>query len=266
MQFKDGFLFGCGALLVLAVVLLIAGNTFAASGSTTGLNLSEYTGTLNVNGNGYVYADPDIAKISVGVVTEASTASQAMADNAERMDQVVKAVKKLGIADKDIQTSRVSVEPEYANVVKDPSATYYYPVQAQQNISGYKATNTIIVTVRDITKVSQAIDAAGNSGSNQIQGVTFQLSDESQAKAYNEALQKAVTDGSSKAGTMASAAGVSGYKLKTVSESGYYYPVYSDNVLAADSVRSAAAVATPISTGQAKVQASVSMTYVFLPQ
>lgn len=265
MQLKDGFLFGCGTLLALCIILILAGNTFAAGGATTtGVNLSEYSGTISVTGTGNVYAEPDIAKITIGVITEASTSTQAMADNANKMDEVVRAVRSLGIAEKDIQTSRVSVEPEYASENVSPYSSYYYP--AKQNITGYKATNTVTVTVRDISKVGQAIDAATSAGSNTVQGVTFLLSDERQAQAYNEALQKAVTDGSSRADTIATAAGVSGYKLKSLSESGGYYPMYSDNVLAGDALEKATAVTTPISAGQAKVQATVSMCYVFIPQ
>jgi uncharacterized protein YggE len=265
MHLKDGFLFSCGMLLALCIILIVAGNSFAAGGATTtGVNLSEYSGTICVSGNGYVYADPDIAKITIGVITEASTSTQAMADNANKMDGVVRAIRSLGIAEKDIQTSRVSVEPEYASENTSTYSSYYYP--AKQNIIGYKATNTVTVTVRDISRVGQAIDAANNAGSNTIQGVTFLLSDERQAQAYNEALQKAIKDGSTKANTMATAAGVSGYKLKSLSESGGYYPMYSDNVLAGEALERATAVTTPVSAGQAKVQATVSMNYVFIPQ
>lgn len=266
MQLKDGFLFGCGTLLALCIILILAGNTFAAGGTTTtGVNLSEYSGTISVTGTGYVYAEPDVAKITIGVITEAGTSTQAMADNANKMDEVVRAVRSLGIAEKDIQTSRVSVEPEYASEDVSPySSCYYYP--AKQNITGYKATNTVTVKVRDISKVGQAIDAATSAGSNTVQGVTFLLSDERQAQAYDEALQKAVTDGSSRADTIATAAGVSDYKLKSLSESGGYYPMYSDNVMVGDAMEKATAVTTPISAGQAKVQATVSMCYVFIPQ
>lgn len=266
MKFKEGFLFGCGALLALCILLLVASNTFAAGGaSATAINMSEYAGTICVTGTGYVYAEPDIAKITIGVITEASTSTQAMDDNANRMDEVVKAIKRLGIADKDIQTSRVSVEPQYAS---EYPATYssYYPYTSKQNITGYKATNTVCVTVRDLSKVGAAIDAANDAGSNTIHGVTFLLSDERQSAAYTEALEKAVGDGSGKAKTMATAAGVENYKLKTLSESGGYYPVYSDNYYAGAEMAKATAATTPISAGQAKVQATVSMNYVFMPQ
>ncbi len=263
MKFKDGFLFGCGVLLAAFIILFIVGNTFAASGSSTGVNLSEYTGTINANGNGYVYVEPDIAKITVGVVTEASTSTQAMADNANQMDQVVKAIKKAGIADRDIQTSRVSVEPEYASEVRDYVSSYYYP--AKQNISGYKATNTMTITVRDTSKLGPVIDAAYNSGSNEIRGVVFMLSEDLQAQVYKQALQAAVLEATDKAKTMATAAGVTDYKLKTLTESGAYYPVYYDSY-ATNGITKSEAAPTPVSPGEQKVQATVSMTYVFIPQ
>ncbi|WP_424359786.1 SIMPL domain-containing protein [Methanocella sp. MCL-LM] len=265
MKLKDGFLFGCGALLAVFCILFLAGNTFAAGGSSTGVNLSEYSGAICVTGTGYVYAEPDIAKITIGVITEAGTSTQAMDDNANRMDEVVKAIKRLGIADKDIQTSRVSVEPQYASEYP-VSYSSYYPYTSRQNITGYKATNTVCVTLRDLSKVGPAIDAANDAGSNTIQGVTFLLSEERQSAAYTEALEKAVADGSGKAKTMATAAGVENYKLKTLSESGGYYPIYSDNYYAGAEMAKATGASTPISAGQAKVQATVSMNYVFMPR
>lgn len=266
MKFKDGFLFGCGTLLAVCILLFVAGNSFAAGGTaTTGINISEYSGTICTTGTGYVYAEPDLAKITIGVITEASTSTRALEDNANRMDEVVKAIKRMGIADKDIQTSRVSVEPEYAS---EYPATYssYYPYTSKQNITGYKATNTVTVTVRDLSKVGPVIDATNAAGSNTLQGVTFLLSEERQSQAYTEALQKAVADGSSKARTMTAAAGVTDYKLKTLSESGGYYPIYTDNYLVGAQMEKASGAATPISAGQAKVQATVSMNYVFIPQ
>jgi len=264
MQFKNGFLFVCGGLLALCIVFIVSANTFAVGGSSNSVNLSEYTGTIAADGNGYVYADPDIAMVTVGVVTEGSTSTQAMADNANKMDAVVKTIKGLGVADKDIQTSQVSVQPKYTTTYPG-YASANIPVTVTQNISGYTATNTVTVTVRDLSKTGPVVDAAYNSGSNQIQGVTFSLSDDLQSKVYNEALQKAIADGTGKAKTMATAAGVTDYKLKTISESGSYYPV-AFNGLSTSGMADKAVAPTTISPGQAKVQASVSLTYVFVPQ
>lgn len=247
-------LLGCGTLLALCLAVAVAAGP---AGASTG----NYNGTIDVTGKGYVYADPDIAKITVGVITEGASSTQALGDNADRMSAVVGAVKGLGIPDKDIKTAGVSLEPEYASENR-PSTSY---VQARQNISGYKATNTVTVTVRDLSKVGPAVDAAGSAGSNEIQGVSFQLSEDSQAAAYGEALQKAIADGTDKARAMAGAAGVSGYRLKTLSESGTHYPVYAENFAAGGGMAKAAAAPTPVSPGHAKVEATVSMVYEFIP-
>lgn len=267
MQYKGGFLFGGSVLVALCLMSVLACGAFEAAGGTgtTGENLSQKMGTIDVNGNGIVYTEPNIAKITVGVITESGTSQQAMADNANKMDGVVNAVKGIGIPARDIKTATISVEPEYASE-NPPPAAHSYPVPAKQNITGYKATNTIIVTIRDLTRAGAVIDAASGAGSNEVQGVTFQLSDELQSPVYNEALQKAIADGTDKARTIANAAGIASYKLKSISESGYRSPVYAYEGLGGPAMAKAAAVSTPVSAGQAKVEASVSMTYIFVPQ
>lgn len=265
MQYKGGLLFGFSLLLALCLMSVLASSAFEADGGTTGVNLSEKPGTISVNGNGIVYTEPDIAKITVGVITEAGTSTQAMADNANKMDSVVNSVKGKGIPAKDIKTATISVEPEYASE-NPPPASLSYPVPAKQNISGYKATNTITVTIRDLTLAGAVIDAASAAGSNEIQGVSFQLSDELQSRVYDDALKKAIADGTDKAQTIATAAGITGYKLKSISESGSRSPVYAYEGMGGAAMAKAASAPTPVSAGQTKVEATVSMTYIFVPQ
>jgi uncharacterized protein YggE len=192
MGFKQGFLFVSGALFALAAIFIIIGSS-TAQNTPPAINMSLYAGTLSVSGNSYVYADPDLAKVTIGVTTEAATSTQAMADNANAMDQVIKAIKQLGISEKDIKTSRVSLQPKYS--YEYPTATAYPdkpniavppspPTSLATKIVGYTATNTVTVTVRDMAKVGQVIDAGYNSGANQVQGVTFLLSDEKGAEVY----------------------------------------------------------------------------------
>ncbi|WP_231844926.1 SIMPL domain-containing protein [Methanocella arvoryzae] len=254
-------------LCALFLISLTAGSAYAADGTDddTDGNLSEKAGTINVNGHGTVYSEPDVAKVTIGVITEAATSTQAMADNANKMSSVVAGIKSVGIPDRDIQTATISVEPEYAS--ENPSnSAMIYPPPAKQNITGYKATNTVTVTVRDLSKVGGVIDAATSAGSNEIQGVTFMLSDERQSRVYQEALQKAIMDGAAKAKNISSAAGITDYKLKSVSESGPGYPVYSYEGAGGAMMARAAAAPTPVSTGEIKVEASVSMRYTFVPR
>lgn len=268
MGFKQGFLFTCGAILALAAILLIIGNT-SAQNTAPAVNMSIYTGTISVSGTGYVYAEPDMAKVSIGVTTEATTSTQAMADNANAMDKVINAIKAQGIPAGDIKTSTVSLQPKYEYQYPTSSSGSYDkpspPASLSTRIVGYTATNTVTVTVRDISKVGAVIDAGYNGGANQIHGVSFTLSDEKGASVYKQALQKAVAEASDKAKVIASASGVGEIKLKTISESGQYYPVAYDG-MERSAMATGAVAPTPVSPGQQHVSATVSLTYVYIPQ
>jgi hypothetical protein len=256
MEFKQGFLLGLGIISAIIIVLAFIGNPGNLSaGMTTCTNESERT--ITVTGSGYVYSVPDQAIISVGVVTEATTSTDAMAQNADKMDAVIKAVKAKGIPEKDIQTKRVSVQPVY-NYFVQPNGSADKP-----QIVGYTATNTVTITVRDTAKTGPVIDAAYASGSNKINGVSFMLSDEKAKTLYKEALEKAVIEGKDKAKTIASAADIQGMKLKTITESGYYYPQPYYDSFAGYAMEKSAAAPTPISPGEEKVTATVTMVYTF---
>jgi len=284
MGFRHGFLFVCGALLALAAIFLIIGNT-TAQNAPSGINSSLYSGTISVTGNGYVYADPDLAKVTIGVTTEATTSSQAMADNANAMNAVIAAIRQVGIPDKDIQTSTVSLQPKYeyqypstavystAASAPDktalpmiPAPTSTPPTSLSTKIVGYTAVNTVTVTIRDLSLVGKVIDQGNSGGANNINGVTFLLSDEKGAAVYREALQKAVAEAKDKANVLATAAGVGDIKLKTISENGQYYPLAYDVMERSAAAGVAAVAPTPISPGQNKVTATVALTYVYVPQ
>jgi uncharacterized protein YggE len=279
MGFRKGFLFVCGALFALAAIFLIIGNT-TAQNNPSKINMSEYCGTITVTGSGDVYAEPDLAKVTIGVTTEATTSTQAMSDNANAMSKVIDAIKRLGIPEKDIRTSTVSLQPKYEyqyptavapstpemDKAAMPVPTSSPPTSLSTRIVGYTATNTVTVTVRDMSKVGKVIDEGYSGGANNIHGVTFMLSDEKGATVYKDALKKAVTEAKDKASVLATAAGISDYKLKTVSENGQYYPIAYDAMERSAAAGMAASAPTPISPGQNKVTATVGLTYVYVPQ
>lgn len=255
MSFKKGFMFSLGALAVLLVIAMVVGVSMAADTTTE----DKEKKTITVSGSGYVYAKPDVAVISVGVVTESKTSTDAMDANNDKMNQVISAVKALGIPERDIQTGTVSLQPKYEEV--KPDYTYYSYVR---NIVGYTATNTVTIKVRDMTKVGPAIDAAYRSGSNQINGVSFTMSEDLYNKLYNDALKMAVNVAGDKAKTIADTAGISGIRLNKISESGSYQPVYYDSWNTRAGAADLAAAPTPVEPGQQKVTASVSMEYTFV--
>lgn len=253
MEFSKGLLFGLGSIAALVFVLAIIGGAFAGTSASTDATKH----TVSVTGTGYAYAVPDVAKFSTGVVTEANDSAAAMQKNAQLMESVVGALRDAGIAEKDIRTGWVSLEPVY---------NYYYQsldAKDTPRIVGYRATNTVTVTVRNLTSIGEVIDATANAGANRVTGVTFELSDSLSAKAYGEALKAAVSQGADKAKTIAGAAGTGSLTLDSVSESGTYYsPTYYLDY-AASETRAAGTATTPVSAGEQKVQATVSMVYTF---
>ncbi len=256
MELKRGFMFSLGVLAVLAAVLAIMGHA-SADDAPLSTDRAAKEKTVTVTGTGSAYAVPDIAKFSTGVVTEGDTSTEAMQKNAQLMDAVVNAIKNAGIPEKDIKTSRVTLEPVY-NYPSQPQGATEKP-----KIVGYKATNTVTVTIRDLSKAGTAIDAANSAGANQVSGVSFELSDEKASDVYRQALKKAVSDGADKAKTVADAAGTGALTLKSISESGQYspQPVYME--MAPKAAGMGASAPTPVSPGEQKVQATVTMVYTF---
>jgi uncharacterized protein YggE len=216
-----------------------------------------YAGSgIHVSGSGKAVAVPDIAFFSAGVVTTDKTAAAASRLNAEAMDRVIKALKAMGIEDKDIKTQTVSVWPEYDYGYRDGSG------REMPLIIGYRAENTVSVTLRDISMAGEAIDAVVNAGSNQVYGLSYSFSDEKRDALYASALEAAVLDGTRKAGVIADAIGAEKITPISVSESGGYYPpVY--RVMAEAAAKDGSTVPTPVSPGELEVQASVSMSFDF---
>jgi len=255
MELKRGILFGLFAFMALAIILTYMGS---ASADSTPLSAksSDTDHTITVTGTGSVDVVPDVAKLSVGVITTADKSADATSKNAQTMDAVVKAIKNMGIADKDIRTSTVSIDPVY-NYNTQPKDT-----NAPPQIVGYRATNTVTVTLRDVSQSGPIIDAATAAGANQVNGVSFQLSDDLAKATYQQALTKAISDGSQKAKIMSNSAGVGNVTLKSITESGAVYPQpVFENV--GTFAAAPMAVSTPISPGQQKVQATVTMVYTF---
>lgn len=204
--------------------------------------------TFTVSGHGEERGAPDIAMVTTGVRTQASTAKAALAANTNAMNSVFKAMKALGIADKDMQTSNFSVQPIYKQ----------YP-QGQvgpQVVVAYQVSNDVTVTVRQLARLGEALDAFVSAGSNEVEGVSFSI-DKPDAL-VDSARVDAVKDAIHKANLMAQAAGVKLGKLITMSESGEVRPMPAQPRMM--SVRAEKA-SVPIAAGEQQLDADVSLTY-----
>ena len=162
--------------------------------------------TISVSGTGRVVISPDIADLRLGVSVTKPTVKAARAAAAEQMTKVIAALKKLGIADADLQTSGLSLQPvyDYRNNVNPPK------------LVGYTLSNGVSVTVRDLDKIGDAIDDGLAAGATTLDGVTFRVDDP--AKAQEQARKQAMAQAKAIADTLSSGAGVSITGVASISE------------------------------------------------
>lgn len=201
---------------------------------------------LNLSAYGEVQATPDMASINLGVNSEAPTAAAAMQANAAQMTKVIAALRKAGIADKDIQTSNLNLAAQYDYVQNEPP-----------KLRGYQASNQVTIVVRDLSRLGGAVDATVSAGANQVNGISFGLSDPTAAE--NAAREKAVKALAAKANLYAAATGTRIARLASLSEGGGYAPPPPMPMYAA--VRMAKADATPVAAGELTVRIDISGVY-----
>ena len=203
---------------------------------------------LDISATGEVTRVPDLAIISAGVQTLQPTASAAIEENAARMERVRAALKRAGIDDKDIQTSTISLNPEYQ-----------YDQNKPPRLTGYRATNTVNVKFRDLKRSGAILDALVAEGSNQISGPNLTI-DKPEA-AYDEARVKAIAAGRARAELYARALGKRVVRLLTVSESGGYQMPPPMPVAYARDMAAQAVAMTEIDPGTQQLQVTLSMSF-----
>ena len=202
--------------------------------------------TLNISAFGEVKLAPDMASISLGVQTQAPSAAEAMAQNARSMSQVVAALKRAGIDGKDIQTSGLNLNAQYA-----------YEQNIPPRLTGYQASNQVTVQVNDLGKLGPTLDAVVAVGANQINGVTFGLKDPQAAS--DAARLRAVQALQAKAQLYAGATGFRAGRLINLSEGGGYSPPRPMQMMAMRVAE--AAPSTPVEAGELSVRVDVSGLY-----
>jgi uncharacterized protein len=203
---------------------------------------------VSVSGEANVSVAPDLAQVEGGVTSEAKSAREASEANNAAMGKVLLALKGAGIDEKDYQTSRLSLQPQYAPAT---------PNRNTPQISGYRASNRITIRVRDITKVANVIDTLVGAGVNEIGGINFVVTQAS--KALDEARAKAVADARRKAEIYAKAAGVAlGEPLSIIEEGAAPPPPVFRGKLATPMAGSAPA---PVAPGEEQLSITVNVTW-----
>ena len=229
------------AALILGAAMVPAA---AAAQAVPGVAQAIAGTRLDISATGEATRIPDIAVITAGVVTKATTATAALEQNAARMERVRAALTRAGIADRDIQTSNISLNPEYR----------YVQDQAPQ-LTGYSASNQLSVRFRDIRSTGSILDALVAQGANQINGpnLTIDKPDE----ALDEARTKALGIGRARAEVYARSLGMRVVRLLSVSESGGSSIVQPLPMMMAR----AQAADTKIDPGEQKLEVTLGMVF-----
>lgn len=204
--------------------------------------------TISVTGTGRVVVSPDVADLRLGVQVTRPTVKDARQAAAGSMTKVIAALKALGIADADLQTTGISLQPvyDYSNNGNPPRLT------------GYTLSNSLAVTVRDLDKIGDAIDDGLAAGANTLDSVTFRVDDP--AKAQQQARQQAMAQARSMADTLASSAGVHITGVQSIAEQSGSAPV--PIYYGADKAAGlAAAPSTPVQVGTNDVMVTVAVVY-----
>ena len=203
--------------------------------------------TISVSGEAQVSVPPDLAQIDGGVSTEAKTAREASEANNAAMGKVLLALKGAGIDEKDFQTARLSLHPQYAPNRSGPNA-----------VVGYRAANRVTVKLRDVAKVAATIDILVAAGANELGGINFMVT--AASKLLDDAREQAIADARRKAEIYAKAAGVTLGSPVSISEEGASGPSPFRRMAAR------AAASAPVAQGEETLHVTVNVSWAIKPQ
>ncbi len=210
------------------------------------INREKTEKTVRVSGTGIVAGDPDAVVLSIGVSVERDSVKQARTEAAEAMAGVIESLKGNGLLDPDIQTQHFSIHQRFDYI------------NGRREFQGYSVTNTVSATIRDLDDVGNVIDDAAEAGGDLVEIHSIRFTIEDPTKLKMQARIAAMQDAEAKANTLATEGGVTLGKPISISESGDYYPPGPVS-FAADAA--AAAVETPIQSGQLQIMVRVNVTY-----
>jgi uncharacterized protein YggE len=232
--------------LLLAIALLLG------LGHASGVRAQSTTATpadgtlLSVSAQAEASRVPDVATLSTGVVTQAADANAALRANSAQMGQVMAAIRAAGVAEKDIQTSGINVNPQYRYAEDQPPA-----------ITGYQASNNVSIKVREISKLGDVLDALVASGANQVNGPSFEI-DKPEA-VYDEARRAALDKAQRRAEMYAKSLGMRVRRIVSISEGGGFSRPMPMMRMQAEAMDVAAA--PPVSPGETTLSANLDIVF-----
>ncbi len=212
---------------------------------------------LTVSADGRSTRKPDLAVFNAGVASSGKTAGEALSANAADMNRVIAALRRAGIAERDIQTSNLSLNPVYAPQRPQPNGM----IEPQEpKIIGYQANNSVTVRQRNLAEFGRVIDTLVAAGANQVNGPSFQLDNDDAA--LDEARTEAMKKARERANLYARASGLKVLRILSISESGGYSPrpQVAYRMAAADAMES-----TPVAAGEVTLSANLTVQFELAP-
>lgn len=232
------------AILVLGVLVFFVGQMIYQFKYLD----QNYKNQITVSGEGKVYAKPDIALVNLGVTTQGSTTADVISKNTQKMNAVIKAVKDLGVEEKDIQTTTYSLNP-----------LYNYTEAAGRVFQGYTLDQNIEVKIRDFTKVGDILQKATAAGANLTGNLQFTIDNPEQLK--TEARAKAIAAAKTNAQNLVKESGITLGKLINIYEN-YVYPMMYSNIAKGMGGGASESIPEPqIEPGQTEINVTINLIY-----
>ena len=256
---KELFESGVGRWALITLTVFIA---LQALSSFMGLRYIgagvQPTNIINVSGYGEAFGAADIATFNFSVMSEKSTVAAAQTEATNKINAITKYLKDAGVADKDIQTTDYSVNPQY-DYVSQACSGGYCP-GGRQVLRGYQVRQTTSIKVRDLTQAGDLLAGVGNKGATEVSGLNFTFDDPN--KLQNDARGEAIADAKQKADELAKQLGVTLVRVVSFNENGGGQPIYYAKDTVVMGMGGAEPARAPeISVGQNKVTSNVSVTY-----
>jgi uncharacterized protein YggE len=243
------------AILLAAVCAALFPLAASAQSLSTGPVVAAGNTLLSISAEGKSARMPDLAVFTAGVTTQGKTAGEALTENAQRMTAVIASLRKGGIAERDIQTSNLSVNPVYGQPKRLPDGSFE---QQDPVIIGYQATNQVSVRQRKLDQYGKVIDTLVAAGANQVNGPAFQI--DSPDSAMDEARIEAMKKARARAELYAKAAGLRVVRVLSIAENGGWAPPQPP-MLFARADKAMAQSASPVAAGELEMTVTVNVSY-----